>query len=171
MVYAIIAVLIAAIIYIVKLKSDINAASEKEDDALPDEIYPYRKKYLLTKNELYFYKALRIFADQYGYAVITKIRLADLIEVSNEAPPKKKRSYFYKIQSKHIDFALCNKENLYPILLIELNDRSHQNENRMKRDSFIKNALEKAGYKLLFVYGTQDLEEKITDCLGETVKK
>ena len=122
---------------------------------------PYRRKFLLTKNEYWFYKSLKEIADKYDFAVLAKIRFADLVEVSAEADKKEYMKYFGKIKSKHIDFILCKKDNLYPELLIELNDSSHNTEDRIKRDEFIKKIAEKVGYKMVFVDGTQNLEETI----------
>ena len=126
---------------------------------------PYRRKFLLTKNEYWFYKSLKEIADKYGFAVLAKIRFADLVEVSAEADKKEYMKYFGKIKSKHIDFILCKKDNLYPELLIELNDSSHNTEDRIKRDVFIKKIAEKVGYKMVFVDGTQNLEETIIKAL------
>ena len=126
---------------------------------------PYRRKFLLTKNEYWFYKSLKEIADKYDFAVLAKIRFADLVEVSAEVDKKEYMKYFGKIKSKHIDFILCKKDNLYPELLIELNDSSHNTEDRIKRDEFIKKIAEKVGYKMVFVDGTQNLEETIIKAL------
>ena len=126
---------------------------------------PYRRKFLLTKNEYWFYKSLKEIADKYDFAVLAKIRFADLVEVSAEADKKEYMKYFGKIKSKHIDFILCKKDNLYPELLIELNDSSHNKEDRIKRDDFIKKIAERVGYKMVFVGGTQNLEETIIKAL------
>ena len=126
---------------------------------------PYRRKFLLTKNEYWFYKSLKEITDKYDFAVLAKIRFADLVEVSAEADKKEYMKYFGKIKSKHIDFILCKKDNLYPELLIELNDSSHNKEDRIKRDDFIKKIAEKVGYKMVFVDGTQNLEETIIKAL------
>ena len=126
---------------------------------------PYRRKFLLTKNEYWFYKSLKEIADKYDFAVLAKIRFADLVEVSAEADKKEYMKYFGKIKSKHIDFILCKKDNLYPELLIELNDSSHNKEDRIKRDDFIKKIAERVGYKMVFVGGTQNIEETIIKAL------
>ena len=140
----------------------------KTQRKLPDEDIeklPYRRKFLLTKNEYWFYKSLKEIADKYGFAVLAKIRFADLVEVSAEADKKEYMKYFGKIKSKHIDFILCKKDNLYPELLIELNDSSHNKEDRIKRDKFVKKIAEKVSYKMVFVDGTQNLEETIIKAL------
>lgn len=134
---------------------------DKSDEAVTAEKLPFRRKYLLTKNEYWLYKKLKEIAEKYNYAILAKVRLADLVEVSAEAEHKEYLKYFAKIKSKHIDFVLCNKENLYPELLIELNDNSHNIDDRVDRDNFLKAVAEKTGYKIIFVSGTQNLEETV----------
>lgn len=134
---------------------------DKSDEAVTAEKLPFRRKYLLTKNEYWLYKTLKEIAEKYNYAILAKVRLADLVEVSAEAEHKEYLKYFAKIKSKHIDFVLCNKENLYPELLIELNDNSHNIDGRVDRDNFLKAVAEKTGYKIIFVSGTQNLEETV----------
>ena len=145
------------------MKKSNDSASPSIDEDI--EKLPYRRKFLLTKNEYWFYKSLKEIADKYGFAVLAKIRFADLVEVSAEADKKEYMKYFGKIKSKHIDFILCKKDNLYPELVIELNDSSHNKEDRIKRDEFVKKIAEKVGYKMVFVDGTQNLEETIIKAL------
>lgn len=149
------------------LMMDSNPARESKENRNEenDEKLPYRRKFLLTKNEYWFYKNLKEIADKYDYAILAKIRFADLVEVSAEAGKSEYMKYFGKIKAKHIDFILCKKENLYPELLIELNDSSHNSEDRIKRDDFVKKIAEKVGYKMIFVSGTQNLEERIIKTL------
>lgn len=124
---------------------------------------PYKKKYLLTKNEWYFYKGLKPVADELGYTILAKIRVADLIEVVAK-DPKEKMAYTNKVNRKHIDFALARPENLKIELLIELDDMSH-NTKQKDRDEFIEKLYEKTGYKLLRTEGTGGLKEKIENIL------
>ena len=142
-----------------------NKKSEPVNNEEDIERLPYRKKYLLSKNEYWFYKNLKEIADKYGYAILAKIRFADLVEVNGEAGKSEYMKYFGKIKAKHIDFILCKKENLYPELLIELNDNSHKKEDRIKRDEFVKKIADKVGYKMIFVNGTGDLEDIVTKAL------
>lgn len=127
---------------------------------------PYSKKFLLTKNEYWFYKSLREYAENNNYCILAKIRLADLIEVNAQAKGEKQK-YFSKIRSKHIDFALCNKENLYPEILIELQDSSHKNAQRKQRDEFIEKILKKTGYTLIFAENFKDFEAQANAVLAD----
>ncbi len=113
---------------------------------------PYRRKYLLTKNEWLFYKRLKPLADRYGLGITAKIRLADLIEVDTEQTREFGR-FFSRISSKHIDFGLVNPENMEVKFLIELDDSSHNRPDRMERDNFINKVCKKTGYVLIRTTG------------------
>lgn len=116
-----------------------------------NEIYPYHKTYLLTKNEWIFYKNLKPIADKFNLNIIAKIRLADLVEVNNGIYQFNK--YFSKIKSKHIDFALVNPNNMEVKYLIELDDKSHDKTDRIQRDIFVNKVCEVTNYKLIRTYG------------------
>lgn len=163
-----VAILVIVVIFLQKKEK--NNSAEKD---LQDELLPYRRKYLLTKNEWWFYKSLKDVAEKFDCTILAKIRLADLVEVSADVGKQEYFKYFAKIKAKHIDFVLCKKDNLYPELLIELNDNSHKRDDRIKRDDFIKRVVEKVGYKIIFVSGTQNLQEEICKVLqsGETNKE
>ncbi len=124
---------------------------------------PYRKKYLLTKNEWSFYKELKPIADEMNFSILSKIRLADLVEVTTKDETEY-FNHFNKISSKHIDFALAKKENLQIILLIELDDNSHKKGN--ERDEFINRLTNDTGYKLLRTKGTGELKNKIIQIIN-----
>lgn len=129
-------------------------------------IIPYKRKNLLTKNECFFYKQLKPIADKMGVSVLAKVRVADLVEMESGLSKSEWQTAFNRINKKHIDFMLCKPENLYPLLLIELDDSSHQTEKVKERDSFIEQVYEKTGYKLLRVKNTADLEKKIYEMLN-----
>lgn len=167
----IIIILLAVIIFIIvknnkdkkKQSTNINISPEAPEEIKIDNIekIPYRRKYLLTKNELNFYKKLKLIADEYGYLIIAKVRLADLIKVNYEADEKERLKYFNKIAAKHIDFALCNPENMFVEYLIELDDNSHNNSKRIERDVFIEKVIEKSGYNLIRTFGAEQIKDKI----------
>lgn len=119
----------------------------------------YKRKYLLTKNELYFYKELKAVADKLNLSVLAKIRMADLVEPKSGG--KKYYQEFAKIKAKHVDFALCSPENLYIQLLIELDDNSHNSQSVSDRDNFVETVYRATGYKLYRAKGTANLEKEI----------
>ena len=142
-----------------------NIPVNEQDDQTVEitEILPYKKKLLLTKNEWAFYKSLKPVADELGYSVLAKIRVADLVEV-NVKDNKDFMKYFNKINKKHIDFVLAKPENLQIELLIELDDGSHDSKQK-SRDEFIDALYKQTGYKFLRVRGAGDIKEKIKGLL------
>ena len=122
------------------------------------EIYPYIKKNLLTQNEYYFYNRLREITEPLNLQILAKIRLADLIEVNKNQAGSNWMKYFAKIKAKHIDFAIADKMKI--IALLELDDSSHNKIDRKERDSFVNNALLKAGYTVIRTNGNIDIVKK-----------
>lgn len=143
-----------------------NADSSESQIKTENNVEPlYRRKYLLTKNEFYFYKELKTIADKLNLSVLAKIRMADLVEPKNNG--KKYYQEFAKIKAKHIDFALCKPENMYIVLLIELDDNSHSNNKSSSRDAFVEKVYSETGYKLFRTKGTANLENEIIKALAE----
>lgn len=144
--------------------NNMDEHKERIDEYYENQYIPYRPKYFLTKNELYFYKELKKIADENNLVVLSKIRVADLVEVE----PMDKgqwQGYFNRISRKHVDFALANPQNLQIKLLIELDDYSH-NDQQYERDRFLEAVYKKTNYKLLRVKNTADLKEKIEGTLN-----
>lgn len=108
----------------------------------PAEVYERNEKFL-SPAELHFMKAL---LNEVGekYHVMCKIRLGDILKVREHLHGKKWRSAYNKILCKHVDFVLCSKENFEIMAVIELDDRSHEREDRKERDEFVDNAMKDA---------------------------
>lgn len=130
-----------------------------------DTFLPYVKKNLMTKNEWYFYKQLKPVADKLNYSILCKVRVADLVDIEKGLDKSQWQTAFNRINKKHIDFVLCKPENLYPELLIELDDSTHKSDKVAKRDEFIEKLYGKTGYKLLRVQGGGNIEDKIRTAL------
>ena len=105
----------------------------------------YQAKYLLTRNEWYEYKKLKKLAAEHDLQVCPKVRLLDIIE------PRKGdnyRSLMVKIQSKHVDFVICDQD-LHIKGILELDDNSHNQTERQQRDLFVDGILTSVGYKVI----------------------
>lgn len=148
-----------------KLKNEIALQEQiiqnKNNNSNYENIYPYIKKELVTKNELQYYLQLIEIAEINNLTVLTKVRLADLIETKKGLSNRDWGIYFGKIKAKHIDFILAEKSNLNPILLIEVDDRTHDRNDRQKRDTFVDTACTQAGYKIAHVRSLNELRNII----------
>lgn len=108
----------------------------------------YQKTYLLSKNEYYEFKKLREICDRKELIICPKVRLLDLVRPINGV--EKYKTLFYKVQSKHVDFVLCDK-NLYVQAILEIDDGSHKEPGRKERDEFVDFVLKDVGYKVIRV--------------------
>jgi len=101
---------------------------------------------VLTKAEISFYHVLRQ-ATPLNTVVMAKVRLADIFNVPRSAPSSQGQRN--KISSKHVDFLLCDAHTLRPLVGIELDDSSHQRDDRMERDVLVEKIFRNAGLTLL----------------------
>jgi very-short-patch-repair endonuclease len=146
--------------------------SDEDDENInydTNDYFPYHKKTLLTDSEYEFFKNLRKAIEPFELSIITKIRMADLIGVNSDIG-KQYMSYFAKIRTKYIDFALVNPDSMEIKFLIELDDKNHCAKNGVKKDAFVNKLLETTGYKLIRTYG--DLSEIINSVNADrSIKK
>lgn len=92
---------------------------------------------ILTERERAFYRILRPIADKLELQICPKVRVADIVSIKKGTRDWQK--WFNKIRSKHVDFLLCDYA-MNIVLMIELDDRSHETERAQKNDA-LKNAI------------------------------
>lgn len=136
-------------------------AVEPEEEISFSDYSFYRRKYLFTKNEFYFYKQLQKISKEKNLIPLAKVRLADFVEVNNKSDYMK---YFAKIRSKHIDFLLLDKETLKIVVAIELDDNSHSNE----KDEFKNKLFEQINIPLIRCKGIGTVEEQLQTILANS---
>ncbi len=114
------------------------------------ESYPYQpQKSILTDAELSFYHVL-ITALNGRLTTCVQIPLISLI-YPKTGNHKRNNTYRNKIDRKRVDFVLCDPQTLRPMLVIELDDSTHQRTSRQKRDTFVEKALEAAKIPIMRV--------------------
>ncbi len=102
------------------------------------EIFPYElNETILTERERSFYRILKPIADKLELQICPKVRVADIVSIKKGT--KDWQKWFNKIRSKHVDFLLCDYD-MNIVLMVELDDSSHNSERAKKNDEF-KNRL------------------------------
>ncbi len=115
---------------------------------------------ILTERERAFYRILKPVADRLELQICPKVRVADIVSIKKGT--KDWQKWFNKIKSKHVDFLLCDYD-MNIVLLIELDDRSHETERAQKNDR-LKNAI--FGDRLVRIRSLkEDVEAVITAAL------
>jgi len=130
-----VAVVLAALKYLLPLL--------KKPTALP---YESNGK-LLSPAELSFLGVLKLALGD-GYHIMAKVRLADVVSVKKGLSGTERQQAFNRIQSKHLDFVVCEPSDSTILLAIELDDQSHEKQSRQERDGFVDDAMKVAGVPL-----------------------
>lgn len=105
-----------------------------------------RKGSVLTKRELTLYHHL-LPATGADYTVLSKVRLWDIVWLTNEPPERKQ--HLNRLSCRHVDFLLCDPDTLRPRLAIELDDRTHENAYAQADDQYKNELFAAAGLPLL----------------------
>lgn len=74
------------------------------------------------------------------YRVLAKVRVADVIAPRKGLQPKQRAAAFNRIRAKHFDFVLCRADTLTVVAAVELDDSSHDREDRRQRDALLRGA-------------------------------
>ena len=125
-------ILIAIFLLAIVLKEKFEVKNEQPKVNTSSQIYPYRKKMLLTKAEYAFYQTLKAICDKENLIICPKVRMEDFLEVTDKKNLQKYRGY---IRSRHIDFILCDNK-LHMLAGIESDDNSHKQEKVKQVDNF-----------------------------------
>jgi very-short-patch-repair endonuclease len=108
--------------------------------AKPQSVFPYKAKpYFFSNAEASFYHLLLQMTGE-NIIVFPHVALRDLVTITgiNKSDYYK---YYNQIDRKQIDFLLVDAKNLKPMLVIELDDSSHQRPDRVQRDIFVEKVL------------------------------
>lgn len=142
-------------------------AGERHDRA---EALPYRRaKHLLSKGERAFWYPLYR-AVKGKFRIFCKVRLADVVRAPADIPDE--RRWFRKIARYHVDFVICDPHTTEPLLVVELDDRTHRTKEQRERDQFKQDVLGAGGLPLYRVraqaaYDPQELSETIVRMIAE----
>lgn len=92
-----------------------------------------RKASVLTKPEQRLYHSL-LLAVKGDYRILPKVRLWDFIWLENDPPDRKQ--HLTRLSCRHVDFLICEPSKLEPLLVIELDDSSHQKPEAVESDRY-----------------------------------
>lgn len=131
---------------------------------------PYRlRDDFLSPNELSFYRVLVSLLGT-DFVVQSKVRLADIFFVAQQDASF---SHFNRISQRHLDFLVCDSATMRPVLGIELDDSSHDREDRKERDRFVDSVFQSARFPLVRIraqrsYNPRVIGEQIAPFLKQT---
>ena len=152
------------IILLIFMKILINKLNNKHNVRSNRNI-TYSKKQLMTKYERYFYDVLIELKDELNIEVMPQVNLGTII---NKKSNNRWRSELFR----NIDFGIFTKDYEELLLLIEINDKTHNNYNRKYRDMKVDNIVNNAGIKLIKFYSNYpNKKDYIKNRIREEINK
>ena len=125
--------------------------SKNTDDngSLGENAWPVRiNENMITNAERSFLSVLKMACGD-TYVISPKARLGDVVYVQKGTDAKLRQSIQNRINQKHVDFLLLDPKTLAPVLVIELDDKSHQSAAAQSRDLVKDKVLKDAGLRMI----------------------
>lgn len=123
---------------------------KQKNSVLQGKTNPYElKKYYQTPNEKHFFENLRKLSSLRRLHIFPQVHLSTFMSVKDSMYDMTEK--FNYINKLYVDFAIFNDNFDRPLLIIELNDKTHTYKSRMGRDEFVKNALKSVEVPILTV--------------------
>ena len=116
---------------------------ENEIELTKKEETIYAQKPLMTEYEYRFYQILKELEED--YIIVPQLNLATIVKKINN-------NRYYSELFRNIDFAIFSKDYKKVLLLIEINDQTHNQHNRRDRALKVKKICNDTGIKLITFY-------------------
>ena len=110
----------------------------------------YTRKKLMTDYEYKFYNILKELQD--NYTIVPQLNLAAVVKKINN-------NRYYSELFRNIDFAIFDKDCSNLLMLIEIDDSTHNSYKRRQRDEKVNNICHDVGIKILHFYTSYPNEE------------
>jgi len=127
-------------------------------------------KSILTFRERILYQTLKKAVDG-EFLIMAKVRMGDFVWLANE--PLDRKHHNNQVFCKHVEFLLCTRIRLRPVLVIELDDPTHQLPWNEGRDKFKDETFASIGLPILRIkmqdkYDTAQLDSLIREKIQDT---
>lgn len=127
--------------------------------------YKYTAKTkLMSATEANFFMKLSKTVQE-RYYVFPQVHLSALLD--HKIKGQSWKPAFSHINSKSVDYVLCDKANLRPIYAIELDDKSHERSDRQERDMEVERIFNEAKLPLVRFQNKDVSENEIIQALTE----
>jgi very-short-patch-repair endonuclease len=105
------------------------------------------------------------------YRVFGKVRLGDIVKTAKGLSPSRRTTANNKINQKHVDFVVCSASTLTVVGVVELDDKSHERDDRSVRDQFLDQALADAKIPVIHFsakkgYAIAEVRSRLVECLA-----
>ena len=131
-------------------------------------LYRYNRKYaIMTEREQEFYKKLKLICGD-SILIFPQIHLSNLF--FHNVKGQNFKAAFKFINRLSVDFVLVDSRNFKTLMAIELDDSTHDEQERIRRDLIVNDIFKKANFPLLRVDSIKIDNEKLKQMILENIK-
>ena len=134
--------------------------------------FPFTKRgQLFTQVERSFLSLLeKAVGDK--YKIINRVKLADILELKDNADAKTRRTALLKLNAKYLDYVLCDSTDMSIVAVVDLVNNSNKAGHKAIPDWFVSGALEASGIpyirmKIKAGYSVADIQQGLAAKLGK----
>ena len=148
--------------FVIIIKAIVSGSETQKTSTLYN--YRYNRKYaIMTEREVEFYKKLKFVCGE-------NILIFPQIHLSNLFFHNIKGQNFKFINKLSVDFVLVDSRNFKTLMAIELDDSTHNDQERIRRDLIVNDIFKKANFPLLRVDSIKIDNEKLKQMILENIK-
>jgi hypothetical protein len=148
------------------IKAIISASETQRTSTLYN--YRYNRKYaIMTEREVEFYKKLKFVCGE-NILIFPQIHLSNLF--FHNVKGQNFKAAFKFINRLSVDFVLVDSRNFKTLMAIELDDSTHDEQERIRRDLIVNDIFKKANFPLLRVDSIKIDNEKLKQMILENIK-
>ena len=139
-------------------------------------VFPFKKKLnLFTPVERNFLELIEQ-AVGHQYRVVCRVKLTDILAVRQNTDKKTARNVLARAANRQLDFVLCSKQDMVPVVAIDLVHQQGKEGYKQQRDWFVAGALDAARIPHLRIkvksgYKAQEIREVIVAKLAPYKQK
>jgi len=132
-----------------------KARVNRKEDSLSNQLIEkggayVSKDFMMTPTEQKIYKVLE---NKYGekYYIFAQVRVVDVLQPNVKKYftwTKEYKALFWQVSQWHFDYVICHKDDFRIFCALELDDSSHENADRKRRDIILNNVCKDAGVVL-----------------------
>ena len=152
--------------FVIIIKAIVSGSETQKTSTLYN--YRYSRKYrIMTEREQEFYKKLKLICGD-SILIFPQIHLSNLF--FHNVKGQNFKSAFKFINRLSVDFVLVDSRNFKTLMAIELDDSTHDEQERIRRDLIVNDIFKKANFPLLRVDSIKIDNEKLKQMILENIK-
>jgi len=139
-------IIVLVFFVLILIKAALSSRSQTKK-VFKNNTYKYSAKYsLMTKTESDFFTKLeRVVSER--YYVFPQVHLSSLLD--HRVKGQEWSYAFRHINGKSVDYVLCDRQTLQPTYAIELDDYTHDQSDRKRRDAEVERIFDEANLPLV----------------------